>query len=66
MLSKGIQFTYKGHDIYPEKLYNIYNAPYCLFYKGSLPDNSKKSVAVVGARNVSYSGSVIASQMGRQ
>lgn len=66
MLLKGINFTYKGYDTYPEKLYNIYDAPYCLFYKGALPDNNKKSVAVVGARNVSYSGSVIASKMGRQ
>lgn len=63
--SKGIKFTYNGHDTYPEKLYGIYDAPYCLFYKGMLPDGNKKSVAVVGARDVSYSGSKIAWNMGR-
>ena len=66
MESKGIKFTYKGHYTYPGRLEGIYNAPYSLFYKGSLPDNNKKCVAVVGARNVSYQGSVIASKMGRQ
>ncbi len=66
MISKGIKFTYKGYDTYPEKLYEIYDAPYCLYYKGILPDNNKKTVAVVGARNVSYSGSVIAKKMGRE
>lgn len=66
MISNSIKFTYKGYDTYPEKLYDIYDAPYCLYYKGILPDNTKKTVAVVGARNVSYSGSVIAGKMGRQ
>lgn len=33
MLSKGIKFTYKGHNAYPYKLENIYDAPYSLFIK---------------------------------
>lgn len=66
MVEKGIKFTYKGDNVYPAKLGNIYDAPYSLFYKGKLPDSSKKTVAVVGARNVSYSGSVVACRMGRQ
>lgn len=64
--TKGIKFTYKGHYTYPGRLMDIYNAPYSLFYKGKLPDNNKKSVAVVGARNVSYKGSVLADKIGRQ
>ena len=66
MEANGIKFTYKGHYMYPVKLEGIYNAPYSLFYKGMLPDGSKKCVAVVGARNVSYKGSIIADKMGRQ
>lgn len=66
MEAKGIRFTYKGHYTYPGRLMVIYNAPYSLFYKGELPDDNKKSVAVVGARNVSYMGSILASKMGRQ
>ena len=66
MEAKGIKFTYKGHYTYPGRLMGIYGAPYSLFYKGMLPDDNKKSVAVVGARNVSYMGNVLAGKMGRQ
>lgn len=66
MIKKNIKFTYRGHADYPDKLKNIYDAPYSLFYKGRLPENGKKAVAVVGARNVSHSGSVVAGKMGKQ
>lgn len=65
MLKKGIKFTRMGDAKYPEKLKNIYNPPYSLFYKGSLPDPKKKTVAVVGARNASYMGAAVAEKMGR-
>ena len=37
-------------EAYPDKLRNIHNPPYSLFYIGALPDKSRKSVAIVGAR----------------
>ncbi len=35
---------------YPDKLRNIHNPPYSLFYIGALPDKSKKVSAVVRER----------------
>lgn len=35
---------------YPEKLKDIYNPPYAIYVKGSLPDESLPAIAVVGAR----------------
>ena len=62
----GTCITYKGDKDYPARLNNIYNAPYCLYYKGSLPDENKPSVAIVGARNASYEGQQIAEKFGRE
>ncbi len=53
-------------DAYPEKLRNIHTPPYGLFYYGKLPDMNKLSVGVVGSRNCSPYGSVIASKIGRE
>ena len=39
---KGIKL---GDSNYPEKLKNIYDPPYSLFYRGELPDNNKPAVA---------------------
>ncbi len=63
---KGIKFTYKGQENYPEKLRNIYSAPYALFYKGSLPDKNRPVIAIVGARNASHAGIVTAERLGRE
>ncbi len=50
---------------YPERLKNIYNAPFALFVKGRLPDDAKKSVAVVGARSCSEYGRSVSRMLGR-
>lgn len=39
------------HEEYPEKLLEIYDYPAALFVRGNLPENGKKSVALIGARN---------------
>lgn len=62
----NIGFTYINADDYPQKLKNIYEPPYSLFYKGELPDASKPSVAIVGARNASYETKCIAEKFGRE
>lgn len=66
ILQSGIRMVFKGEPGYPMKLTNIYNAPYCLYYKGSLPDEDRPVVAVVGARNASYEGMQIAHKIGRE
>lgn len=45
-----------GDAGYPEKLNNISNPPYMLYYYGSLPKNNIPSVAIIGARNCSEYG----------
>ena len=45
---------------YPEKLREIHSPPYMLYVKGHLPDNQKKTVAIVGARNCTHYGSFMA------
>ena len=57
-------------EAYPDKLRNIHNPPYSLFYIGTLPDKSRKSVAIVGARGRSAYGcevaKVLAAALSRQ
>ena len=66
LCEKNIGFTYIGASDYPEKLKNIYDPPYNLFYKGELPDPSKPAVAVVGARNAAYEARCTAEKFGRE
>ena len=53
---KDIGFVTMEDEAYPDKLRNIHNPPYSLFYIGVLPDKSRKSVAIVGARGRSAYG----------
>ena len=48
---------------YPEKLHNIYDKPYGLYYIGTLP-TFKPAVSIVGARRCSAYGKRIASELG--
>lgn len=63
---KGIQFISHEHTEYPARLAGLADKPYGLFYKGRLPDEAKKSVAVVGARMCTRSGRETAEQIGRR
>lgn len=63
-LKKDINFVPYSHDRYPEKLLHIYQPPYALYVKGELPENKKKSVAIVGARMCSEYGRSIAKKLG--
>ncbi len=56
LISRGIYFVTKEEDIYPSKLHNIYNAPFALYVKGTLPKEDELSIAIVGARNCSDYG----------
>lgn len=51
---------------YPAKLRMLDDAPYALFYRGSLPAEDKKHVAVIGARNCSDYGRRTATYFGRE
>ena len=57
---KNIKFTYPGKYNYPERLMNIYDYPYIIYYKGRLPQSDVPSVAIVGARNCTEYGRSVA------
>lgn len=53
---KGIQFVSCESELYPRKLQTIQNRPYGLFWKGQLPDESQKTIGIVGARSCTREG----------
>jgi DNA processing protein len=52
----GIRLITREAEEYPERLRNIYSAPYALYVKGRLPAKEDKLIAVVGARECSQYG----------
>lgn len=62
---KGIGVVFYGEKTYPKRLLEIPDAPYALFYRGSLPREETLSVAVIGARECSGYGEFVAAQLGR-
>lgn len=56
MRERGIRFFPWFGDGYPERLRHIYQPPKCLYVKGKLPDESKVSLAIVGARDCTVYG----------
>ena len=51
---------------FPLRLLNIPSSPYCLYYRGELPLDTKPSVAVIGARMCSEYGKSVAEYFGRE
>lgn len=60
---RGIGFVSKEDERYPQKLINIRNPPYALYYLGKLPNENRKRVAIVGARTRSAYGSQLADKL---
>ncbi|MDD6208136.1 MAG: DNA-processing protein DprA [Clostridiales bacterium] len=59
LAQKGIHFTYYGHPDFPEKLKNLEDHPWGLYWKGKLPAD-EVSVAVVGTRTCTEYGKEMA------
>ena len=53
-------------DGYPTKLKEIDDAPSALFVKGKLPDENMPLVAIIGSRNCSGYGTMMAKQLGKR
>ena len=51
MEEDGIRLVVFDDPLYPTHLKEFKDRPYALYVKGRLPDDDKKSVAIVGARN---------------
>lgn len=62
----GIHFISYQNPDYPKRLKNIYDSPYCLYWKGSLPSEDKPVVAIVGSRNCSQYGRKTAFEFAKQ
>ena len=62
---KQIRFIPYFSEEYPEKLKVIADPPYALYVLGRLPDENRKSAAIVGARNCTSYGEQMALQYGR-
>lgn len=62
---KGIQLVSIHDTIYPNKLRDISKNPYALFVRGELPEESRVSIAIVGARNCSIYGKEMAYWFGK-
>jgi DNA processing protein len=60
LINNGIYFVSREEDDYPEKLRNIFGAPYALYVKGRLPRKQDKLIAIVGARECSPYGKEMA------
>ena len=64
MQEKGISYVNHTDKEYPEKLQNIAGRPYGLFLKGAMPDPLTSSVAIIGARECSEYGRLMADYFG--
>ncbi len=60
----GIRFVTLKDRAYPGRLRQIPDAPYGLFFRGSLPEERYPAVAVVGARDCSRYGYYVAEKLG--
>lgn len=62
---KGIQMVCCRDLEFPKKLQGIPEAPFCVYYKGNLPDHTLPAVAVIGARECSQYGEYVARELGK-
>ncbi len=63
---KAIRLVCTADAEYPEKLKDIPDRPFGIYYKGRLPDPEKLAVAVVGARECSDYGRFVAGELGKE
>lgn len=59
---KGIRFYPSYHPAYPKRLKRIPDVPFGIYVKGKLPEDEKRSLAIVGARSCSEYGRYVAQQ----
>lgn len=64
-LKKNIKLALYGTSNYPKRLLPYKDAPFALFYKGELPEEDRKTVAIVGARRCTPYGEKYAYEYGQ-
>lgn len=63
---QGIKFITVWDNEYPGRLLSLYDRPYALYLRGSLPKEKRPAAAIVGARACSMYGSSQARKIGRE
>ena len=53
-------------EAFPKRLKNLADCPYALFFRGRLPEEGKKTAAIVGARACSSYGRAVALELGEK
>jgi len=61
----GVHYTYCQASDFPEKLAQIPDPPFGIFYKGQIPDEKIPAVAVIGARKCSEYGRFMAEKFAK-
>lgn len=61
---KEIRYTYSLAEDFPQKLKDIADPPFGLFYLGKLPEDNIPAVAIIGTRNHSEYGKCMADYFG--
>ena len=62
---QGVQFVPILDKRYPKRLLHIASPPYALYVKGKLPDENRKTIAIVGARECSPYGESMAGKFAK-
>ena len=63
-MRSGMKVVFVWEEEYPARLRYIPDPPLALFYIGRLPEDNKLSVAVIGARQCSEYGEMLADELG--
>lgn len=63
---RGIRYISIEHELYPEKLKKLSDAPLGLWLRGSLPNPYKPAAAIIGSRGCTPYGLELASELGKK
>jgi len=61
--TRDIHIVHYQDPLYPSLLRTIYDPPPLLFFRGTLPDPSRQTLAVVGSRHPSYYGKLVTKRL---
>lgn len=65
LAEKQIRLILREEPEFPQRLTEIPDPPYGIFYRGRLPEETPPAVAVIGARECSEYGRYVAEELGR-
>lgn len=66
LCARGIRYISVEHELYPERLRNLSDAPLGLWLRGGLPDEGKPAAAIIGSRSCTSYGTALAEELGKK